>query len=70
MIKSFELLKQSFIRTTVPANIMAFNKDLEERIQAYNNLATEADPSQQVKELPLEDTDTLNPIFSKYIEDG
>jgi hypothetical protein len=70
VIKSFELLKQSFIRTTVPANIMAFNKDLEGRIQAYNNLDTQADPSQQVNDLALQDGHTLNPIFSKYVEDG
>jgi hypothetical protein len=49
---------------------MAFNKDLEERIQAYNNLKTEADPSQQVTDLALKDNEKLNPIFSKYIEDG
>ena len=37
-IKSFEMLRMSFARTTVPSNIEAFHADLNERIHAYNNL--------------------------------
>jgi hypothetical protein len=45
VIKSFERLRNSFIQTTVPANIEAFHADLYERIDDYNNLKTEADPA-------------------------
>jgi hypothetical protein len=49
---------------------MAFNRDLDERIQSYNNKETEADPAYAQRTLPLQDAHKLNPIFSKFIEDG
>ena len=69
-IKSFDLLRRSFVRTTVPANVMAFQRDLDERINTYNNKETTADPAKQVKELPLQDAHKLNPIFGKFCDDG
>jgi len=69
-IKSFDLLRKSFTRTTVPANIMARLGDLDERIVAYNDLKTTADPAKQVNELPVRDAHKLNPIFSKFCDDG
>ena len=69
-IRSFDLLRQCFVRTTVPANIMALQRDLNERIVAYNNKETTADPAKQVKELPLLDAHKLNPIFADFCTDG
>jgi len=65
-IKSFEKLRLSFVQTTVPANIEAFHADLYERIDNYNNEATEADPAKQVNEIQLKDHDKLNPTFAKF----
>ena len=70
VIKSFDLLRKSFIRTTVPANIMAFQRDLDHRITSYNAKETTADPAKQVNEIPLQDAHKLNPIFGKFCDDG
>ena len=44
--------------------------DLTDRIEKYNLKKTEADPAKQVNELPLQDEDKLNPVFSTFCEDG
>lgn len=58
------------MRTSVASNVRALQADTEDRIARYNNLETEDDPAKQTKVLPLLDQDKLNPIFSKFCEDG
>ena len=70
VLTSFDLLRKSFVRTTVRSNVAAFEADLYERIDAYNTKKTEADPAKQVKELPLLDEDQLSPVFKSFCEDG
>ena len=70
VINSFTLLRQSFVRTTVPANVTAFQADLDSRIDRYNNQETEADPAKQTTPLPIKDEHKLNPLFAKFCEDG
>jgi hypothetical protein len=43
----------SLVRTSVRANVVAFQADLEDRINRYNNKETTEDPAKQLKELPL-----------------
>ena len=66
IFQNFNLLRESFVRTSVPANIRALQADTEERITKYNNMETEEDPGKQTKVLPLQDQDKLNPIFSDF----
>ena len=70
VITSFDLLRKSFVRTTVRSNVLDFQTDLTDRIEKYNLKKTEADPAKQVNELPLQDEDKLNPVFSTFCEDG
>lgn len=63
------MLRKSFVRTTVPSNVMALQADLNDRILKYNNKETEEDPAKQVKEIPLRDAHLLNPIFETYCQD-
>lgn len=46
-IKAFELLRQSFVRTTVSANTRALQADIDSRIQRYNNMEMDNDPAKQ-----------------------
>ena len=70
VITSFDLLRKSFVRTTVRSNVAAFQNDLVERIEKYNTMKTEADPAKQVNELPLQDEDKLSPVFETFCKDG
>ena len=70
VLKSFGLLRNTFARSTIPSNIEAFQKDLEERIASYNKLESELDPSKQINEIPILDMPKLNPIFDNYCKDG
>ena len=70
VLKSFSLLRQSFARSTIPSNILAFQSDLEERISNYNKQLTHEDPAKQVKDLPVLDIPKLNPIFEDFCKDG
>ena len=70
VLRSFGLLRQSFARSTIPSNILAFQADLEERIANYNKQLTEEDPAKQVNDLPVLDVPKLNPVFEDFCKDG